>query len=248
MWHELINVCCVVPQTGGQAGSADVRRTLAELQQQNQLRSHSPPRRQRRRWSQLRSDGVLPKPIPEEEEPFILDLKNFPDLANADLGSQNPNIQARPHSIQLYSCNTQCSEAGFQRHGVWPMRKSPCFIITDKNPAGYILIIIDKHIGWQSQLTIISVKNYSVCSFFHCIKLYWKTSVVMWIFSSLKWVWAAQCSHKSFNKPNVAVAGKLLKRMKKKYTERGQDSYGLQWITELRLARGNYKILLNKLD
>uniref|UniRef100_A0A8B9R7E0 Isthmin 2a n=1 Tax=Astyanax mexicanus TaxID=7994 RepID=A0A8B9R7E0_ASTMX len=75
------------------AGSVDVRRTLAELQQQNQLRSRSPPRRHRRRWSQLRSEGVLPKPPPEEEEPFILDLKNFPDLANADLGSQNPNIQ-----------------------------------------------------------------------------------------------------------------------------------------------------------
>ncbi|KAI4883122.1 hypothetical protein NFI96_017290 [Prochilodus magdalenae] len=83
-------------RTGGQTGSGDVRRTLAELQQQNQLKSRSPTRRHRRRWSQQRSEGVLPKPAPEEEEPFILDLKNFPDLANADLGSQNPNIQEEP--------------------------------------------------------------------------------------------------------------------------------------------------------
>lgn len=43
---------------------------------------------------QHRSIGVLPQPEPEEEtKPFILDLKNFPDLANADINSQNPNIQ-----------------------------------------------------------------------------------------------------------------------------------------------------------
>ncbi|XP_062863813.1 isthmin-2 [Trichomycterus rosablanca] len=79
---------------GGQTRSVDVRRTLDDLQQQNQLSGNrSPPRRHKRRWQQLHSEGVLPKPAPEEEEPFILDLKNFPDLANADLGSQNPNIQ-----------------------------------------------------------------------------------------------------------------------------------------------------------
>lgn len=33
-------------------------------------------------------------PEPEEEtKPFVLDLKNFPELANADISSQNPNIQ-----------------------------------------------------------------------------------------------------------------------------------------------------------
>ncbi|XP_029568412.1 isthmin-2-like [Salmo trutta] len=73
----------------------DVGETLEDLQQQNQLQSLAsstqPSQRPRRRgWSQ----GVLPKPEPEEEpEPFILDLRNFPELANADLGSQNPNIQ-----------------------------------------------------------------------------------------------------------------------------------------------------------
>lgn len=83
-------------QAGGQVPSADARWTLEELQEQNQLsRGRSPPRRHKRRWPQFRSEGVLPKPAPEEEEPFILDLKNFPDLANADLGSQNPNIQVR---------------------------------------------------------------------------------------------------------------------------------------------------------
>uniref|UniRef100_A0AAZ3RZG0 AMOP domain-containing protein n=1 Tax=Oncorhynchus tshawytscha TaxID=74940 RepID=A0AAZ3RZG0_ONCTS len=61
----------------------------------NQLQSlassnPSSQRPRRRGWSQ----GVLPKPEPEEDpEPFILDLRNFPELANADLGSHNPNIQ-----------------------------------------------------------------------------------------------------------------------------------------------------------
>lgn len=67
------------------------------LHQQNQVQSdledsHS----YQHRWLQHRSTGVLPQPEPEEEsKPFVLDLKNFPDLANADIGSQNPNIQVR---------------------------------------------------------------------------------------------------------------------------------------------------------
>uniref|UniRef100_A0A667YP63 Isthmin 2b n=1 Tax=Myripristis murdjan TaxID=586833 RepID=A0A667YP63_9TELE len=67
------------------------------LEQHNQVQSLLPePHRHQRRWShtQHRSVGVLPQPEPEEEtKPFILDLKNFPDLANADVNSQNPNIQ-----------------------------------------------------------------------------------------------------------------------------------------------------------
>lgn len=67
------------------------------LEQQNQVQSLLPePHSHQRRWShpQHRSIGVLPQPEPEEEtKPFILDLKNFPDLANADINSQNPNIQ-----------------------------------------------------------------------------------------------------------------------------------------------------------
>lgn len=67
------------------------------LEQQNQVQSllpeaHGP----QRRWShsQHRSLGILPQPQPEEEtKPFVLDLKNFPELANADISSQNPNIQ-----------------------------------------------------------------------------------------------------------------------------------------------------------
>ncbi|XP_076834397.1 isthmin-2 [Brachyhypopomus gauderio] len=78
---------------GDQASSVEAGRMLEKLQQQNQLRGDSPQRQHKRRWSQLRPDTALPKPVPKEEEPFILDLKNFPDLANADLGSQNPNIQ-----------------------------------------------------------------------------------------------------------------------------------------------------------
>ncbi|XP_037541666.1 isthmin-2 [Nematolebias whitei] len=66
-------------------------------EQQNQVQSLLPePHSQQRRWShpQQRSVGVLPQPEPEEEtKPFIFDFNNFPDLANADMNSQNPNIQ-----------------------------------------------------------------------------------------------------------------------------------------------------------
>lgn len=68
-------------------------------EQQNQVQSILPePHSHQRRWShpQHRSAGVLPQPEPEEEtKPFTFDLNNFPDLANADINSQNPNIQAR---------------------------------------------------------------------------------------------------------------------------------------------------------
>ncbi|XP_064847712.1 isthmin-2-like [Oncorhynchus masou masou] len=68
------------------------------LEQQNQVQSLLPPvteHRHKRRWfhSQHRSLGILPQPEPEEIKPFVLDLKNFPELANADISSQNPNIQ-----------------------------------------------------------------------------------------------------------------------------------------------------------
>ncbi|XP_051951439.1 isthmin-2-like [Xyrauchen texanus] len=46
------------------------------------------------RGPQHRSSGVLPQPETEKEsKPFVLNLNNFPDLANADIGSQNPSIQ-----------------------------------------------------------------------------------------------------------------------------------------------------------
>ncbi|KAI4895261.1 hypothetical protein NFI96_011741 [Prochilodus magdalenae] len=64
--------------------------------EQNQVQSvlTGSHHQQHRKWSQHHSTGVLPQPEPEEEsKPFVLDLKNFPDLANADTGSQNPNIQ-----------------------------------------------------------------------------------------------------------------------------------------------------------
>ncbi|XP_076156423.1 isthmin-2 isoform X1 [Alosa pseudoharengus] len=81
---------------GEGGGGRDVRQMLRSLQEQNQLRSEplSPTRRHKRRWSHLHSDASLPRPAPQEQEqePFVLDLKNFPDLAK-DLGSQNPNIQ-----------------------------------------------------------------------------------------------------------------------------------------------------------
>jgi len=73
--------------------------TAQELQEQNQVQSLLPEihgSQRRGPHPQHRSVGLLPQPEPEEEtKPFILDLKNFPDLANADLSSQNPNIQVR---------------------------------------------------------------------------------------------------------------------------------------------------------
>ncbi|XP_074548192.1 isthmin-2-like [Halichoeres trimaculatus] len=69
--------------------------TLQELEQENLLQtlpSGPPPPRSAHRWSLHHQQGV-PSPLEKDPEPFILDLKNFPELANADVGSQNPNIQ-----------------------------------------------------------------------------------------------------------------------------------------------------------
>uniref|UniRef100_A0A3B5KRU0 AMOP domain-containing protein n=1 Tax=Xiphophorus couchianus TaxID=32473 RepID=A0A3B5KRU0_9TELE len=50
-----------------------------------------------RKWlmTTRRGPDLHPSPATEGEEPgaFVLDLRNFPDLANAYVGSQNPNIQ-----------------------------------------------------------------------------------------------------------------------------------------------------------
>ncbi|XP_068610009.1 isthmin-2 [Brachionichthys hirsutus] len=77
--------------------NAGVQYDSEALEQQNQVQSLLPESNShQRRWShpQHRTVDVLPQPEPEEEtKPFILDLKNFPDLANADVNSQNPNIQ-----------------------------------------------------------------------------------------------------------------------------------------------------------
>ncbi|XP_067894357.1 isthmin-2 [Heterodontus francisci] len=53
--------------------------------------------RHKRRWSPQQARGTQAQPKfgsnLEELNPFVLDLKNFPDLTNADLNAQNPNIQ-----------------------------------------------------------------------------------------------------------------------------------------------------------
>lgn len=80
-----------------QIHGAGVQNAAETLELQNQVQSLLPdPPGLQRRWShpQHRSVGVLPQPEPEEEtKPFILDLKSFPDLTNADINAQNPNIQ-----------------------------------------------------------------------------------------------------------------------------------------------------------
>ncbi|XP_069772136.1 isthmin-2 isoform X2 [Narcine bancroftii] len=53
--------------------------------------------RHKRRWSPPAPQDFPAQPKfgsgLEEVDPFVLDLKNFPDLTNADLNAQNPNIQ-----------------------------------------------------------------------------------------------------------------------------------------------------------
>ncbi|XP_041828250.1 isthmin-2-like isoform X2 [Melanotaenia boesemani] len=67
---------------------------LEHLQQENLLQPFPSSPSSRHHWSQPRHQGALPQPLPEDDqELFILDLRNFPDLANANIGSQNPNIQ-----------------------------------------------------------------------------------------------------------------------------------------------------------
>lgn len=79
-------------------GQDDHHQTLQELQQENLLQTlpSSPSLRSRHSWTKHHHQGVLPPPAPQEDPaPFILDLKNLPELANADMSSQNPNIQVR---------------------------------------------------------------------------------------------------------------------------------------------------------
>lgn len=81
----------------GQPLHNGVHHNSKALEQQNQVQSLLPEAHtHQRRWSlsQHHSLGMLPQPQPEEEtKPFVLDLKSFPDLVNADISSQNPNIQ-----------------------------------------------------------------------------------------------------------------------------------------------------------
>ncbi|XP_041668934.1 isthmin-2-like [Cheilinus undulatus] len=67
--------------------------TLEEREQENLLQT--PSSAPASSWSRLHwVHGVLPSLTPEEDSTiFILNLRNFPELANADMSSQNPNIQ-----------------------------------------------------------------------------------------------------------------------------------------------------------
>lgn len=84
-------------EVDSEGSRGDGQPTLEDLQQQNLLQTLPPtpaPHRSRQQWARHPSEGVLPQPEPgENSEPFVLDLRNFPDLANADMGPQNPNIQ-----------------------------------------------------------------------------------------------------------------------------------------------------------
>uniref|UniRef100_A0A3P8V0N7 Isthmin 2a n=1 Tax=Cynoglossus semilaevis TaxID=244447 RepID=A0A3P8V0N7_CYNSE len=79
-------------QVIGKRSSREGHGTFLELQQDNlfqTLSTSSSSLKSRHHWSQQ-----LPEPEPEEDiKPFIIDLQNFPELADADISSQNPNIQ-----------------------------------------------------------------------------------------------------------------------------------------------------------
>ncbi|XP_078090505.1 isthmin-2 isoform X2 [Mustelus asterias] len=73
--------------------------TPEPMRENNKLQSwkQSSQQRHKRRWSPQGTQGTQAQPKfgsnLEEVDPFVLDLKNFPDLTNADLNAQNPNIQ-----------------------------------------------------------------------------------------------------------------------------------------------------------
>ncbi|KAJ8409129.1 hypothetical protein AAFF_G00241500 [Aldrovandia affinis] len=107
--------------------SRGIRQGLGVLQQHNHVQSApSTLRRHKRRWPHERPAGVLPKPEPKEEmHPFLLDLKNFPELAGADLSAQNPNIKVTIEVVDnLRTENDQplASEAWLgNRKLFWPL-------------------------------------------------------------------------------------------------------------------------------
>ncbi|XP_007241898.1 isthmin-2 isoform X2 [Astyanax mexicanus] len=85
---DLVVVCFPTRQ---QKSTVPRIRHSAAAPEENQVQSVLVGSQQRWR-SQHHSLGFLPQPESKEES-YILDLKKFPDLARADIGSQNPNIQ-----------------------------------------------------------------------------------------------------------------------------------------------------------
>ncbi|KAM4541788.1 isthmin-2-like [Odontesthes bonariensis] len=90
-WATVGNTTASRTEVPPEESRGDVHLNLDQLQQENLLQTlpfPNPP------TSTRRHQGVLPPPVPEEDpQPFTLDLRNFPELANADVSSQNPNIQ-----------------------------------------------------------------------------------------------------------------------------------------------------------
>uniref|UniRef100_A0A3Q2QZK0 Isthmin 2a n=1 Tax=Fundulus heteroclitus TaxID=8078 RepID=A0A3Q2QZK0_FUNHE len=107
-WREALHVLLLVLAAGSLRGlptesspqsRAKERRdhlNLEHHEEQNLLQTLPSPSSStyRHHWSQHRRQNPLPPPASQlEPETFVLDLSNIPDLANADVGSQNPNIQ-----------------------------------------------------------------------------------------------------------------------------------------------------------
>ncbi|GCC34331.1 isthmin-2-like [Chiloscyllium punctatum] len=85
--------------TGGEVKSQPMLRSTQRPEENNKLESWKQNSQQhhKQRWSPQQTQGTQAQPNfgsnLEEVDPFVLDLKNFPDLTNADLNAQNPNIQ-----------------------------------------------------------------------------------------------------------------------------------------------------------
>ncbi|XP_030626767.1 isthmin-2 [Chanos chanos] len=126
-----------------------VSRDLREAHQQNQLQDILSQHHHKRRWSQHRSLGVLPQPEPEEEsKPFVLDLKNFPDLANADIGSQNPNIQVTIEVVDDPQMEVEMDLAKEGHHNWPPPSSSSSPSTSSSSPASTVDWLGGKKLFW----------------------------------------------------------------------------------------------------
>ncbi|CAJ1074234.1 isthmin-2 [Xyrichtys novacula] len=113
------------PQVKPEYRHGDHLQSLQELQQENLLQTGLSSPRSAHRWSLHHQQGVLPLPEPEKDpESFILDLRNFPELANADVGSQNPNIQVTIEVVEDSQAEVEMDLAKDAQRNDWSVTSS----------------------------------------------------------------------------------------------------------------------------
>ncbi|XP_069576880.1 isthmin-2 [Brachyistius frenatus] len=96
----------------------DQQQHLEELQEENLLQTLSS-------WSQQRPPAVLPAAEDQtDSESFILDLRNFPELVNADIGSHNPNIQVTIEVVDDSPTEVEMDLAAEGQRSDWSLSSS----------------------------------------------------------------------------------------------------------------------------